>query len=195
MPSPYLIVAIQFTVGLIIFGTAFRQFVLGRLQSADVFLAVGPVLLIQGFRFLGLTMLAPGQVAAGQDMGAIEIIAYGDLAAAVTGVIVALAAYRRSPLTVPLAWVFTVVGLTDLASVGVTVARAGTLEQGIGVMWVTFGLIAPLLVLSHGYVLYALTARRREFSAAPTAPAGRLSTPGSAGPPPGGRTTQETRTR
>ena len=96
MPSPYLIVAIQFTLGLIIFGTAFGQYVLGRLQSADVFLALGPVLLIQGFRFLGLTMLALGQVAAGQNMGSIEIIAYGDLAAAVTGVIAALAAYRRS---------------------------------------------------------------------------------------------------
>ncbi len=62
---------------------------------------------------------------------------------------------------------FTVVGLADLASVGVTVSRAGTLEQGIGVMWITFGLIAPLLVLSHEYVLYALTARRREFSSRP----------------------------
>ncbi len=178
MPSPYLIVAIQFTLGLIIFATAFRQYVLGRLQSADVSLALGAVLLIQGFRFLGLTMLAPGQVAAGQDMGAIEIIAYGDLAAAVTGIIAALAAYRRSPLTVPLAWVFTVVGLTDLASVGVTVARAGTLEQGIGVMWITFGLIAPLLVLSHGYVLYALTARRSEFSASPAGGRARPAGPG-----------------
>ncbi|MGB3256395.1 MAG: hypothetical protein WBG89_10610 [Ornithinimicrobium sp.] len=166
MPSPYLIVAIQFILGLVIFGTLFQYHVIDRLRQADVFLAVAPLLLFQGLRLLGLTMLAPGQVAAGQDMGAIEILAYGDLAAAVTGVAAALAAYRRSSLTVPLAWLFTVVGLADLASVSITVASAGTLEQGIGVMWVTFGLIAPFIVLSHGYVLYALTARRREFSAA-----------------------------
>lgn len=42
MPSPYLIVAIEFTFGLIIFATAFRQYVLGRLQSSDAFLAFGP---------------------------------------------------------------------------------------------------------------------------------------------------------
>ena len=92
------------------------------------------------------------------------MIAYGDLAAAVTGIVAALAAYRRSALTVPLAWLFTVVGLGDLVSVGITVAVAGTLEEGIGVMWITFGLIAPLLVLSHGYVLYVLVKRKDEFA-------------------------------
>ncbi len=32
-------------------------------------------------------------------------------------------------------------------------------------MWITFGLIAPLLVLSHAYVLYVLIKRQDEFSA------------------------------
>ena len=164
MLSPYAIVTIQFALGLIIFGTVFREYVLGWLQRSDVFVAIAPVLLFQGFRFLGLTMLAPDQVAAGQDMDAIEVIAYGDLAAAVTAIIAALAAYRRSALTVPLAWLFTVVGIGDLISVGITVAAAGTLEEGIGVMWITFGLIAPWIVLSHGYVLYVLINRRNEFS-------------------------------
>ncbi len=174
MPSPYLIVTIQFTLGLIIFGTVFREYGLDALRRVDAFAAIAPVLLLQGLRFLGMTMLAPGQVAAGQDMGAIEVIAYGDLAAAVTGILAALAAYRRSALTVPLAWLFTVVGLGDLASVGFTVAIAGTLEKGIGVMWITFGLIAPLLVLSHGYVLYALTRRKDELTG--SAPASMKST-------------------
>ncbi len=164
MLSPYVIVTIQFALGLIVFGTVCHQYVLGWLQRSDVFVAIAPVLLYQGFRFLGLTMLAPDQVAPGQDMDAIEVIAYGDLAAAVTGIFAALAAYRRSALTVPLAWLFTVVGIGDLVSVGITVAAAGTLEEGIGVMWITFGLIAPLLMLSHGYVLYALIKRRDEFS-------------------------------
>ena len=166
MLSPYVIVTIQFTLGLVIFGTVCREYVLGWLQRSDVFVAIAPVLLYQGFRFLGLTMLAPDQVAPGQDMDAIEVIAYGDLAAAVTGIIAALAAYRRSPLTVPLAWLFTVVGIVDLISVSITVAAAGTLEEGIGVMWITFGLIAPLLVLSHGYVLYVLIKRKDEFQRA-----------------------------
>ena len=54
MLSPYVIVTIQFTLGLIIFGTICREYVLGWLQRSDVFVAIAPVLLYQGFRFLGL---------------------------------------------------------------------------------------------------------------------------------------------
>jgi hypothetical protein len=89
MLSPYVVVAIQFTLGLIIFGTVCREYVLGWLQRSDVFVAIAPVLLYQGFRSLGLTMLATDQVAPAQDMDAIEVIAYGDLAAEVTGIIAA----------------------------------------------------------------------------------------------------------
>ncbi len=32
-------------------------------------------------------------------------------------------------------------------------------------MWLTFGLLAPLLVRSHAYVVYALIWHRGEFSA------------------------------
>lgn len=166
MLSPYVIVAIQATLGLVMFGTLFRQHVLGRLQRTDAFRALALVLMVHGLRFLGLTMLAPGQVDPSQDMDALRVIAFGDLSAATVGIVAALAAYRRSPLTVPLAWLLTVVGLGDIALVSYTVAGAGVLEAGIGVMWITFGLVVPLLVLSHGYVIYALLRRRDELSPA-----------------------------
>ena len=165
MLSPTVIVTLQFLLGLTVFVTVARQYVIGPLQRADAFAALAPVLLIHGFRLLGLTFLAPGQVAAGQDLDALEIVAYGDFSAALVGTVAALAAYRRSALTVPLAWLLTVVGLADFAVVGVTVSGAGTLDQGIGAMWLTFGLVAPLLVLSHGYVLYVLLRRRDELTA------------------------------
>ncbi|WP_380169614.1 hypothetical protein [Jannaschia sp. R86511] len=166
MLSPYVIVAIQSSLGLVMFATLFRQHVLGRLQRADAYTALAVVLMVHGLRFLGLTMLAPGQVDPGQDMDALRVIAFGDLSAATVGIVAALAAYRRSPLTVPLAWLLTVVGLGDIVLVSVTVAGAGVLESGIGVMWITFGLVVPLLVLSHGYVVYALLRRRDELSPA-----------------------------
>lgn len=160
LPSPQIIVAIQFTMGLVIFGLIARHYVGPRLDEQDLFGALAPILLLQGFRFLGLSLLAPEQVGAGQDMDALQAIAYGDLAAAVTGLLAAVAAFRRSPLTVPLAWVFTVIGLGDLALVGITTTIAGTLNEGIGFMWATFGLFAPVLVLSHVYVLRSLLRNR-----------------------------------
>jgi hypothetical protein len=160
VPSPYLLIAIQSTMGLVIFGLLSRHYVLPWLERQDFHAALAPVLLLHGLRFLGLSLLAPDQVAAGQDMDALTSIAFGDLAAAVTGVAAAAAAFRRSPLTVPLAWLFTVVGIGDLVLVSVLVNASGIVERGMGFMWATLGLLAPALVLSHVYVLRALLGNR-----------------------------------
>ena len=161
MPSPYLLLGVQFTMALTMYGLVARHYLLPRLARLDLHAALAPVLLVQGFRFLGLSLLAPDQAATGQDIDALTSIALGDLAAAVLGVIAAAAAFRRSGATVPLAWAFTVVGLGDLVLVGITVSSAGVLEAGIGFMWATLGLYAPILTLSHAYVLWLLLRRRR----------------------------------
>lgn len=166
MPSPYLLVAVQSTMGLVIFALIGRHYVLPRLAQLDFHAALAPLLLLHGLRFLGLSLLAPGQAAAGQDMDALTAIAFGDLAAAVTGLLAAAAAFRRSPLTVPLAWLFTVVGLGDLVLVSVLVSTSAILEQGMGFMWASLGLLAPALVLSHVYVLRALVQHRATAGAA-----------------------------
>ena len=168
MPSPYLILGVQFTIGLAMYVLVARHYVLPRLARLDFHAALAPVLLVQGFRFLGMTLLAPDQAASGQDIDALTTIALGDLASSVLGVLAAAAAFRRSSATVPLAWAFTAVGLGDLAIVGVTVASAGVLESGVGFIWVLLGVYAPILTLSHVYVLWALL-RRRRTSAAPVA--------------------------
>lgn len=171
MPSPHVILAIQSTMGLIIFGLVARHYVLPRLAKLDFYAALAPVLLVHGFRFLGLSLLAPEQVGVGQDMDALRAIAYGDLGAAVTGLLAAVAAFQRSSLTVPLAWLFTVVGLGDLALVAITTTSAGTLDEGIGFMWATLGLLAPVLLLSHLYVLRSLLQHRGTVPAAHVSPA------------------------
>ncbi len=40
----------------------------------------------------------------------------------------------------------------------------------IGAMWLTFGLLAPLLVLTHGYVVYVLLRRMDELSPSAAGP-------------------------
>lgn len=171
MPSPHVILASQSTMGLTIFGLAARRYVLPRLAKLDSYGALAPVLLVHGFRFLGMLLLAPEQVGLGQDMDALQAIAYGDLAAAVTGLLAAVAAFQDSSLMVPLAWLFTTVGLGDLALVGITTTSAGTLGQGIGFMWATLGLLAPVLLLSHLYVVRSLLQNRGTVPVAPVSPA------------------------
>jgi hypothetical protein len=160
MPSPYFIVAIQFSMGLLIYGLIARCYVLPWLAKQDFYAALAPILLLQGFRFIGLSLLAPEQVGAGQDTEALKAIAYGDLAAAVTGVIAAIAAFQRSSLTVPLAWLATVVGLADLALVGITTTSVATFDYGVGFIWATLGLFAPVILLAHLYVIRTLLQNR-----------------------------------
>lgn len=170
MPSPYLLATLQFAVGMVITVLIARNHVLPRLAKLDFHAALAPVLLLHGARLLGLSFLAPDQVGAGQDIDALTAIAFGDFAASIAGVAAAAAAYSRSRLTVPLAWVLTVVGLGDFAVVGMLVSSSGALESGLGFMWATFSLVAPALVLSHLYVVRALLRHRRGEAAPVAAP-------------------------
>ncbi len=165
MIPPLLIVAIQSTLGLAVYLLVFHYYVRGALRRSTAFVALAPLLLIHGFRMLGLTLLAPGQADAAQNFEALQTIAFGDLAAAVTGVIAAFAAFRKSSWTIPLAWLFTIVGVGDIVIVLYTVSTAGILDLGIGALWMTFGLLFPALIISHVYVIYVLIARRAELRA------------------------------
>lgn len=160
MPSPYLLVTVQSTMALIVYFLLAKHYLLPRLARHDFFAALAPLLLIQGFRFLGLSLLAPGQVAPTQNTEALTAMALGDLASAVVGVLAALAAYRRSAATVPLAWGLTVVGLADFAMIGYLVSTNGSLEQGLGFMWAALSLAAPVFLLSHVFIVRMLLTRR-----------------------------------
>lgn len=166
---PFLIVAIQFSMGLAAYGLIFSKYVRPRLEIVDFHAAIAPMLLVHAFRFLGLTLLAPGQVDPAQDLTALQTIAFGDLAAGVVGLAAAIAAFQRSAATRPLAWLLTVVGLADFASVSLAIQRADVFSAGIGGMWFLQGLVAPVLVISHVYVIRMLL--RGDANATITAPA------------------------
>ena len=92
-------------------------------------------------------------------MMALRTIAFGDLAAAVAGLAAAAAAFQRSAATRPLAWLLTVVGLADFVAVSLAIQRADVFSFGIGGMWFLQGLVAPVLVISHVYVIRKLIER------------------------------------
>ena len=66
--------------------------------------ALQPILLLHGFRFIGLAFLVPGVVSPELPAAFAEPAGYGDLVAAVLA-LVALAALR-TPFGIALAWVF-----------------------------------------------------------------------------------------
>ena len=63
---PFLIVAVQFSMGLAAYGLIFAKYLRPRLEILDFHAAIAPMLLLHSIRFLGLTLLAPGQVDPGR---------------------------------------------------------------------------------------------------------------------------------
>src|SRR5689334_14842826 len=99
MPAPALF-ALSVVFGLLAWGAvAWRP---GNLK---------PILLLHGFRFLGLAFLIPGVVSPELPAAFAGPVAYGDLTTAILALL-ALAAIR-TPAATALAWVFNTFGTAD----------------------------------------------------------------------------------
>ena len=132
------------------------------------------VLLLHGFRFIGLAFLVPGVVSPELPAAFAEPAGYGDLVAAVLA-LVALAALR-TPFGIALVWVFNLWGAADLlhayyqGRIGV-----GVQPGQLGAAYFIPTVVVPLLLVTHFLAFRLLL--RGEGSAAP-----RASLPAGTGP-------------
>ncbi len=134
--------------------------------------AVLPGLLIHSFRFVGLTMLVTGQVDPKLPRSAIELMAFGDLASAVTALVAAIAVALKSKLATPLVTLFVIVGGIDFAVAIPVGLNAGVFESYIGGMWIVIEFFVPLVLLTQIYITYRLI---KHFRAQKVGYASRLS--------------------
>ncbi|NJL54676.1 MAG: hypothetical protein HC838_01245 [Spirulinaceae cyanobacterium RM2_2_10] len=114
------------------------------------------MLLLHVFRFAGFTLLVVDQVDPSISREALSAIAYGDLLAAISALIAALALRGRSSLAVPLIWVFTIIGFVDIVNVGRIAISLDLFNQYIGTMWFVAILFFPTLLIAHIYIVYRL---------------------------------------
>ncbi len=161
-------------MGLNAYFLIYWNFLRPRLQALPFERAVLPLLIVNIFRFLGLTFLVTGQLDPSLSRDALELIAYGDFAASICALLAALALTTGSRVATPLVALYSVVGIADLMMVFPTALGAGVFEVSMGAMWFTVGLFAPVIVLSHVYIAYRLVLHLRGRTT--TAPAGLAST-------------------
>lgn len=157
----FVILNIQTLMGLAAYFLIYCNFLRPRLQALPFQRAVLPLLIVNVFRFLGLTFLVTGQLDASLPRGPLEVIAFGDFAAAICALVASVALTTRSRLATPLVALFSVVGIADLIMVFPTAIGAGVFEVSMGAMWLTVGLFAPVIVLSHLYIAYRLVLHLR----------------------------------
>jgi hypothetical protein len=116
--------------------------------------ALRPLLILHSFRFVGLAFLVPGVVAPELPLTFASPAAYGDLIAAVLGLL-ALAALRGR-LGIPLVWVFNLWGTADLLYAFYQGNSAGMLPGQLGACYFIVTVVVPLLLITHGLVFRLL---------------------------------------
>jgi hypothetical protein len=149
MPSPVLF-GITVVYGLAVWGIVAWHYIWPALTERPNPENLKPILLLHGFRFLGLAFVVPGVVSAGLPAAFAEPAAYGDLMAA-TLALLALATLGTRAGTV-LTWVFNAFGTADLLCAFYLGSRI-SLPATPGLLGAGYFILAayvPLLLITHG---------------------------------------------
>ena len=157
-----IILNVQVGMALLTFFLLFRTYFQDWLKRQPFLAAVQPLLFFHVFRFLGLNVLVTGQVDPELPLNALKTIAFGDFASAVCALMALLAISTKSRIATPLLVLFSFVGIGDLILVGPTAINGGIFYGDIGTIWWLTATLAPILVLSHGYIAFRLVKHLRE---------------------------------
>jgi len=125
---------------------------LRRRSNAD---ALRALLLLHGFRFIGLAFLVPGVVSPDLPAAFALPAAYGDLAAAVLALL-AFATGLGTRRGIALVWVFNLWGAGDLLYAFYQGNLVGLRPGQLGATYFIVVVLVPLLFITHGLVFRLL---------------------------------------
>jgi hypothetical protein len=160
MPQPQLIFFVSVAFGLIVWGIVAARYIWPALRHKPRAEALGPVLILHSFRFLGLATLIPGVVSPDLPVAFAQPEAYGDLVAA-TLALLSLLLLPRTP-GVAMAWIFNVWGFADLLNAFYQGSAAGLLAGQLGATYFIPTLFVPLLLITHGLAFRILLQPQHE---------------------------------
>ena len=149
MPSPVLF-GISAAFGLAVWGAVAWHYIWPALRERPRPENLKPILLLHGFRFLGLAFAVPGVVSTELPATFARPVAYGDLISAALALL-ALAMLGSRTGTV-LTWLFNTVGTSDLLWAFYLGSRISLPDsQGLlGAGYFILTAYVPLLLITHG---------------------------------------------
>jgi hypothetical protein len=122
--------------------------------------AVLPVAVLHMFRFIGMTVVMPDQLDDAISHRAKVQIAVGDLAVALTAVLLTFAIVEgfSDGAIRALAWLFVITCLADMAVIQRFFIREQFWDKKMGVVWLFQVLLSAPMVMGEIFVLYRLVA-------------------------------------
>lgn len=154
----YFFVSVAF--GFIAWGMVAMRYLWPRLHVLPRAEALRPLLLLHGFRYIGLAFLIPGVVSPDLPSAFAQPAAYGDIAAAT----LALLALATLPSRVGfvIAWIFNLWGTFDLLSAFYHGNAVGLVPGQLGAAYFIPTVLVPLMLVTHALAFRILLQGRRE---------------------------------
>jgi hypothetical protein len=160
MPFPVLF-GISVAFGLAVWGAVAWGYIWPALRYRPGPENLKPILLLHGFRYLGLAFLMPGVVSAALPPAFAEPVAYGDF---ITAILALLAfATLGTPTGTAVTWLFNTFGTADLLFAFYLGSR-GSLPDTPGLLGAGYFILTayvPLLLITHGLVFRILLGTER----------------------------------
>ncbi len=152
----FTIINVQAILGSISIIIGFKIWIQPRLANLSIYDALLPLVFLNTFRYLGLTFMAKEQFYSGFPSEFLTTVGLWDMLTSIFAIITVLALKGKWKYTIPLVWIFNVVGFADLITAFPQFFSLKLYDYNLGTIWlmfVTYGLIA---FLSHIYIFIKL---------------------------------------
>lgn len=140
---------ISYTVAFISFGLIGKWYVWPAVKDRDPVTALSPLLLYATLRVNGLMFLMPGLIAADLPEAFAVPTAYGDLTAVILALCALWALRSGAVFTIPLLWLFNIVGLLDLVYANIATFTEHVDPAQLGASYYLAVLNVPAMIVVH----------------------------------------------
>jgi hypothetical protein len=154
----------QFVLSLIAVGLLARWYAAPWLAGKSLEVALMALIAPHAFRHIGLAFIVPALNQPGMPLEFATSAAYGDLLSGILALVVLIGLRGRWAMAIPLAWVFSIIGLADLANA----LRQDDAILHMGATWFIPTFVVPILLVTHVMVITRLVkhAKGLRFSGA-----------------------------
>jgi hypothetical protein len=152
------IFGLQFVLSIAVFSLLAIRLVRPWLNGMPISDALFWLTLPHAFRHIGMVFLVPGVVAPTMPGSFALAAAYGDLAAGILALVTLVAIHLQWRAMIALTWLYTIVGLVDLAN---ALGQVGVVPH-FQSAWYIPSFLVPLLLVTHFMVLARLAVRFRK---------------------------------
>ena len=146
----------------VVYATAAVWYVAPWMRAAPLGVAIVPLLWVHAFRYVPLQLFSSQEFGFDIPDSTRDQIVYGDLAGMLLALATLYALRLRARIAVPLAWLFVVATVVDLANAAVTGLREDLFDKATDVSWLILTFYVPALWVSVALIAWQLWTRRAE---------------------------------